>query len=124
MVDPIFNFSEGTDALGQAVVRIAELWNLSNSQLGTILGLPSAGVVQLRCGEVRLDPRWPSFERAQGLLQLFGSLDAMVAGDDDAARRWLESDNHDLGGPPLARLATLHGLRAVCEYIDIHRQPC
>ena len=110
-----------TEVLGNAVVRIAQLWELSNAKLGSILGLSNATASRLRHGQARLDPASKSFEAGQFLLRLFRGLDALMGSDDDAARRWLVAENIDLGGRPFDRLDTMRGLIEVCDYVDFQR---
>lgn len=109
------------DVLGNPIIRIARLWELSNAKLGSILGLSSATASRLRHGQARLDPASTSFEAGQFLLRLFRGLDALVGSDDDASRRWLAADNLDLDGRPFDRLDTMRGLIEVCEYVDFYR---
>ena len=113
--------ADRSEVLTSAVTRIAELWNLSNGKLAAILGLSPATVSRLRHGQARLDPASKSFEAGQFLLRLFRSLDALLGSDDDAARRWLEADNLDLGGKPIALVDTMRGLIELCDYVDFHR---
>ena len=109
------------DVLGNAIVRIAGLWELTNPKLGAILGLSSATASRLRRAQARLDPASKSFEAGQFLLRLFRGLDALMGSDDAAARRWLAAENLDLGGRPFDRLDTMRGLIEVCDYVDFHR---
>ena len=113
--------ADRSEVLTLAVTRIAELWNLSNGKLAAILGLSPATVSRLRHGQTRLDPATKSFEAGQFLLRLFRSLDALLGSDDKAARRWLEADNLDLGGKPIALVDTMRGLIELCDYVDFYR---
>ena len=113
--------ADRSEVLTSAVTRIAELWNLSNGKLAAILGLSPATVSRLRHGQARLDPASKSFEAGQFLLRLFRSLDALLGSDDKAARRWLEADNLDLGGKPIALVDTMRGLIELCDYVDFYR---
>ena len=113
--------ADRSEVLTSAVTRIAELWNLSNGKLAAILGLSPATVSRLRHGQARLDPASKSFEAGQFLLRLFRSLDALLGSDDDAARRWLEADNLDLGGKPIEQVDTMRGLIELCDYVDFYR---
>jgi hypothetical protein len=60
-------------------------------------------------------------ELALLLLRVFRSLDAVVGGDDAAARAWLHAENHHLGGTPAKRLGTVEGLVDVVRYLDAMR---
>ncbi|WP_066561079.1 MbcA/ParS/Xre antitoxin family protein [Croceicoccus bisphenolivorans] len=118
MVESPTATSERYAVLTAAVGRIADLWQWSDSRLGEILGLSPATVSRLRHGQTRLDPRSDAFEAGQLLLCLFDRLDALFGSDDDAARRWLEADNLDIGGKPIDRLVTMRGLIELCDYVD------
>ena len=54
-------------------------------------------------------------------LRLYRSLDALVGGDDDKARRWLNSENTHLGGVPADRIRAVEGLVDVVQYLDAMR---
>jgi uncharacterized protein (DUF2384 family) len=107
--------------LTEAVTRIAGFWKLSNAKLALILGLSPATASRLRSGQAALDPASKSFEAGQFLLRLFRGLDALLGSDDDAARRWLATDNFDLQARPIDRIETMRGLMEVCDYVDFYR---
>ncbi|WP_236694474.1 MbcA/ParS/Xre antitoxin family protein [Sphingomonas sp. Leaf343] len=107
--------------LSEAVSRIASFWNLSNAQAGAILGLSAPTISRLRSGQYRLEPGSKPFELAQHLLRLFRSLDSWLGQDDQSARSWLTTPNLDLGGPPIAQLATVRGLLRTGDYVDALR---
>jgi hypothetical protein len=68
-----------------------------------------------------LGPGEKSFELAVLFVRLFRSLDAIVGGDDAAARGWLVSSNVALGGVPVEMIQTLSGLVNVIGYLDARR---
>ncbi len=107
--------------LTAAVARIAHFWGLSNAKLGAILGVSPATASRLKAGQTQLDPASKAFEAGQFLLRLFRSLDALLGSDDAAARRWLATENLDLGSKPLDRVDTMRGLIEVCDYVDFYR---
>jgi uncharacterized protein (DUF2384 family) len=112
---------EKAGALSGAVLRIGDFWSLSNTKLGSILGLSPATVSRLRAGTTALDPASKSFEAGQFLLRLFRSLDALLGSDDNAAKEWLNTVNLDLDGKPIDRIDTMRGLMEVCDYVDFYR---
>lgn len=112
---------EKAGALSGAVLRIGDVWSLSNAKLGSILGLSPATVSRLRAGTTALDPASKSFEAGQFLLRLFRSLDALLGSDDNAAKAWLNTVNLDLDGKPIDRIDTMRGLMEVCDYVDFYR---
>ncbi len=107
--------------LTAAVARIAHFWGLSNAKLGAILGVSPATASRLKAGQTQLDPASKAFEAGQFLLRLFRSLDALLGSDDAAAKRWLATENLELGSKPLDRVDTMRGLIEVCDYVDFYR---
>ena len=107
--------------LSSALARIADFWGFSNAKLGVVLGLSPATVSRMRSGRTALDPASKSFEAGQFLLRLFRGLDALLGSDDDASRRWLETENLDLDARPLDLVDSFRGLVRVCDYVDAHR---
>jgi hypothetical protein len=105
----------------KAAVRAAGRLGISNRTLSRILGLSEASISRMGSGSYTLAPRDKSFELAVLFVRLFRSLDAIVAGDDSAARRWIESDNASLGGVPLRLMQSIPGLVNVVDYLDSRR---
>jgi len=77
-------------------------------------------ITRLYNGEYRLDQRRKEWELALLFVRAFRSLDSIV-GDEQAARRWLGSDNHALGTRPLDLLPQAEGLVRVVHYLDASR---
>jgi hypothetical protein len=113
--------AKADQTLTRATAQIADLWSLTNAQLGAILGVSGPTASRLRDGRYMLDPRSKSFELGQYLLRLFRGLDALLGSDDKAARDWLRTPNLDLGTRPIELLSTFTGLSRVCDYVDAFR---
>ena len=113
--------ADASRVLSEAVMRIAEFWQLSNAKLGVILGLSGPTVSRLRAGQYRLEPNSKPFELAQHLLRLFRSLDSWLGQDDGSARSWLTTRNLDLGERPIDLLSTVRGLLRTSDYVDALR---
>lgn len=107
--------------LSEAVVRVAGCWQLTNEQLGAILGLSPATASRLRSGGFQLDRSGKAFELGQYLIRLFRSLDALMGSDDRAAISWLKTANLDLGGRPIDLIRSIRGLGDVTDYVDDYR---
>jgi Protein of unknown function (DUF2384) len=110
--------ADAARVLSAAVARIAELWRLSNSGVGAIIGLSEPTISRLRRGHCELDPGSKSFELAQHLLRLFRSLENWLGQDDDAARSWLATRNSDLEASPAELILTVRGLLRTSDYVD------
>lgn len=107
--------------LTSAVAKIAGCWNLTNEQLGAILGVSAPTASRLRSGSFELDRSSKAFELSQYLVRLFRSLDALMGSDDEASMSWLRSANLDLGGRPIDLIRSVRGLGEVANYVDDYR---
>jgi hypothetical protein len=105
--------------LTRAALRAAERLGLAQKELASLLGVSPSTVS--RFGQRPLDPLSKEGELAVLFVRLYRSLDAMVGGQDEAARRWMHADNHHLGGPPARLVQTVTGLVHVLEYLDAMR---
>lgn len=112
--------SEGS-VLGKAVARVAEQLGLSGRLLAGAIGISEPTVSRLRKGEFTLERGSKPFELAVLLVRLYRSLDAIVGGDDTAARVWLRNENTMLGGKPIEKIQTISGLVDVIAYLDARR---
>jgi transcriptional regulator with XRE-family HTH domain len=107
--------------LSKAVVRAAQLLELTQKELAGILGVSEATASRLCAGRYRLEPqRAKEWELARLFVRLFRSLDALW-GHDDVARTWLASPNLALGTHPRALLTSVEGLVRVVAYLDAAR---
>jgi hypothetical protein len=104
-----------------AVSRAADLWELTNATLGTIIGVSGPTASRLRSGQKRLLRGTKPFELGQYFVRLFRSLDALTGSDDQSAISWLRTENKDLGGRPIDVIKTVKGLAEVSNYVDDFR---
>ncbi|MEP6593125.1 MAG: MbcA/ParS/Xre antitoxin family protein [Acidobacteriota bacterium] len=107
--------------VSKAALRAAQRLGVSNRALSRIIGLSEASISRMGSGRYTLSPADKPFELAVLFIRLFRALDAVVAGDEAAARRWLESDNLALGGAPVVLMQSLAGLIDVVAYLDSRR---
>lgn len=105
----------------KAVLRAAARLGLSNRAVSRVLGLSEASVSRMGSGAFLLEPGDKPFELALMFVRLFRSLDAIVGGDETAARGWMRSENTALGGVPRDLIQTLPGLVNVLGYLDARR---
>src|SRR6476619_4471951 len=85
--------------LAKAVLSAAGRRGLRNRPLAAVIGSSEASVSRLQTGR-GLDPESKEVELALLFLRLYRSLDALVGGDDEKARQWMQADNHHLAGVP------------------------
>jgi uncharacterized protein (DUF2384 family) len=106
--------------VAKALLRAGGMLDLTQSDLGAIIGLSSASMSRLAKGDARLTGK--NFELSVLFLRLFRSLDAITGGDDVASRSWLRGPNTALdNAAPLDRIKSIEGLIDVVGYVDARR---
>ena len=106
--------------LTKTVARAAERLGITKALLAKILGLSPPTVTRLYSGAYKLDERRKEWEFALLFVRVFRSLDSIV-GDEQTARRWLNSDNRALNGKPIDLIRRTDGLVRVVQYLDASR---
>jgi predicted transcriptional regulator len=107
------------EVLTRSARRAAELLGLTQKELARIVGVSPATVS--RFSQRPLDPAAKEAELAILFVRMFRSLDALVGGNVDAARKWLHAPNTHLVGIPADLIQTVAGLVDVVEYLDAMR---
>lgn len=107
--------------LAKAALRAAERLGLSRSTLARVIGVSAASLSRVASGRRGLEPSTKEGELALLLVRVYRSLDALVGGDEAAARAWLAAEHRHLGGVPAERLTSVEGLMRVAEYLDAMR---
>lgn len=109
--------------LTKAAMRAGARLGLSGKLLSDVLGISEAQVSRMRNGEAALSENTKAFELAALLVRVFRSLDAIVGGDEAAAKAWITSENTALGARPIDRMVSIQGLADVVTYLDARRAP-
>jgi uncharacterized protein (DUF2384 family) len=106
--------------LTKATIRASEKLAISQKALSNIIGLSEAAVSRMKNGDFVI-ARGKSFELAAQFVRLYRSLDAIVGGDEAAARKWMKSRNVALNGAPIDLVQKVYGLTHVVQYLDSKR---
>ena len=109
--------------LTKAAMRAGARLGLSGKLLSDVLGLSETQVSRMRNGKANLSENTKTFELAALLVRVFRSLDAIVGGDEVAAKTWITSQNTALGARPVDRMVSIQGLADVVTYLDARRAP-
>ena len=112
--------SDASSILSKAVARAADRLAISHALLAKILGVSPPTVTRLYSGDYKLDARRKEWEFAVLFVRVFRSLDSIV-GDENTARRWLNSDNYALSARPIDLVRHTEGLVRVVQYLDASR---
>jgi uncharacterized protein (DUF2384 family) len=114
---------EPAAVLTKAVLRAAQLLELSSAALARILGVSEASVSRLASGSRQVDPQSKEGELALLLVRVYRSLDALVGTDGEQRKAWMESANRALNGRPIDLIERAEGLVTVVSYLDAMRAP-
>jgi hypothetical protein len=93
--------------LTQAVIRAAELLDVPQAELASILGVSTATVSRMSSGRYLLQPDRKEWQLAALFVRLFRSLDSITGGRDDLSRSWLRSRNEALRAIPASLLVDI-----------------
>ncbi|MBT1071134.1 antitoxin Xre/MbcA/ParS toxin-binding domain-containing protein [Pelotalea chapellei] len=108
--------------LTRAVVNTANYLDLPKNKLARVLGVSSATVTRLYVNSYQLSPDKKEWDFAVLLIRLFRSLDSIVGGAGDDAKKWLNSENKALSGKkPAELIESTEGLVRVVNYLDACR---
>lgn len=108
--------------LTAALVKAADLLQMSQGEVGQIIGVSASTISRMKDGSARLDPASKPFQLAALFLRAWRSLDAIVGSHDEPARVWLRSPNAGMGNArPIDLLLRPEGLVRVCDYLDSRR---
>jgi transcriptional regulator with XRE-family HTH domain len=118
-VRPEASAAASAEVLTRAARRAAELLDLSQKDLARVIGVSPATVSRL--AHRPLDPSAKEAELAVLFIRMFRSLDALMSGDLESARKWLHAENAHLSGVPARLIQTVTGLVDVVEYLDAMR---
>src|SRR3954470_25062602 len=111
---------EAAPVVAKAALAAAQRLGLRDRQLAAVIGSSEASVSRLRSGR-GLDPASKEGELALLFVRLYRGLDALVGGDDAAARQWLNGANAHVNGVPAERITSVEGLVDVVQYLDAMR---
>ena len=105
----------------KALLRAAQQLGVTARALALIIGVSEATLSRMKTGGFALEAGTKPFELAVLFVRLFRSLDAIVGGDAQVARSWLNNINEALDGRPIERIRTIAGLMDVVAYLDARR---
>ena len=105
----------------KAALRAAVCLGLSSRALAAVLGVSEATVSRMGSGIYQLSPGDKSFDLAVLFIRMFRAIDAIVGGDEEAARAWMRAENTALGATPAALIKSVTGLVTVVGYLDARR---
>lgn len=112
--------SSETAVLRKAFIRAGEALSLDDTELSAVLGEQVSTTLRLRHDHELLQPGTEAWSRALLFVELYQSLLA-VAGNEQNAKIWLNSENRGLSGRPHDLIVCRTGLKQVVQYLAAAR---
>jgi len=113
--------NERARVLTTASLRAASYMNLSNTELGHVLGLSPSTITRMQQGRYEITQGSKPWEMASLLARLYRGLDAIMAGDNASLRSWIDSPNNHLRAVPRKLILGAEGLVRTLAYVDSSR---
>lgn len=106
--------------VAKAVLNAAKQLDLSDADLGAVIGIDRSGVSRIRT-QLILDPKSKKGELALLLIRISRALYALTNGDKEWMVHFMKSHNKVTGGIPAEQVKTISGLMAVLQFVDAIR---
>ena len=113
--------TERERVLTEATLGAAESLGLKGEALASVLGISPSSVSRMHNGDFQLNPDAKAWELGVLLVRLYRGLDAIMAGDEEALRAWMNNPNRDLHANPAELIRKVEGLVDTLAYVDAHR---
>lgn len=106
--------------LCEALGNLKSHLDLSNEVIGNIIGLDKSSVSRcFQSGE--FSHKGKVNESSLLLIRIYRALFALLGGNKDQMKHWLNTDNNHVQGVPLEKMQTVQGLVRTLEYLDAIR---
>jgi len=105
----------------KALSRASDYWELSNKQLGEIIGLSEATISRLKDGKYFLKIDSKQWQLALIFLRIFRGLDAYMGGHAENEKAWLNANNKAFNASPIKLMKNVEGLASLVQYVDYVR---
>lgn len=103
------------------MLRLADAYQLSQKELGQIIGESEASISRLYAGQRQISPTSKTGELSLLLIRLYRSLNALIGDDNAKAQQWLRAQNHYFGEAPIEQIKHVEGLVQAIRYLDAMR---
>lgn len=104
------------EVLGRSAYSAGTYLGLSHSEVGQIVGRNRTSID--RNG---IDPDTKSGQLALIMIRIYRSLYALMGGDEDNMKHFMQTPNRGTGGIPAEQLHDVQGMVRVCDYLDAIR---
>lgn len=101
--------------LSKALLNAGKALGLTQDEIGEVIGRDRSSLSR------GLEPESKSGELAMMLIRCYRSLFAMVGGDNETMKHWMQTSNNYFNAIPAHQIKTVSGLVAVVDYLDAIR---
>ncbi len=112
---------EAATVLRKALLRVVELFKLSQKQVAKLLGVSEASISRLYDNKRQILSHSKEGELALLLIRIYRSLDALLGGNEKQCRDWFHAENTYLGQTPCHAVQSITGMVKVADYLDAMR---
>jgi len=111
---------EHSRVLAEATLNAASFLGITAEALGNVLGRDRTSISRLKKSPV-IDPESKTGELALLFVRVYRGLFAILGGNQNAMRAWLQQPNLALHGTPSSLITSVSGLSSTVQYIDAMR---
>lgn len=101
--------------LAKALINAGKSLGLTQDEVGDVVGRDRSSFSR------GIEPETKSGELALMLIRCYRSLYAMVGGDDETIKHWMQTSNKYFNDIPANQIKSISGLVAVVDYLDAIR---
>ena len=106
---------EKKNVLAKALLNAGKSLGLTQDDIGVVVGRDRSAFSR------GVEPESKSGELALMLIRCYRSLYAMVGGDEETMKHWMQTSNKYFNAIPATEIKTISGLVAVVDYLDAIR---
>ena len=113
--------SKEAEVLSKAICSIKDKWDLTNSDLASIIGVDKSTITRICRQESFVDPNKKNGELSLMLVRVFRGLGVFLGDRMSLQIEWLNSYNKSFNSTPIEAIKTVSGLAMVLQYLDALR---
>ena len=109
------HIADARRVLARALVNAGKVLGINQQTLGRVIGKDRTAFTR------GIDPDSKSGELALLLVRVYRSLYALMGGNEQDMRHWMNTEIHGTGGIPRNQILSVTGLARVLAYLDAMR---
>jgi hypothetical protein len=118
---PITAVTDRARILTTAVIRAADVLQLSDTRLARVLRVPRSAIPHLRSGERTLNAATAGWDLGGLLVRLSRGLEASLGHENSICADWLRAYCTHVGAVPLEHIESIEGLVGLVRHLEAER---